>query len=435
VFRVRYRSTFGLKYLEIIRGEGEDAPEGFTFDGLDDATDRATACYLPGDPRFAKSASSQNGCFQPQTEFDDIGNTYDTETRTNSRTNLVGFGNAFAGRGTSLNDAVNSLEPLFRGLKPVSRVLTAPDTQLRRFFPELGDAARIIAPVAVQQADFFTKAGIAFAAISSDPAALQETISEGVPTLETAIDVLPRQRPFLREFATLSRALRPGVSDLRATLPVLNEAIDVGTPVLARSPATTERLRGALRALNRVVSQPTTKVALQRVEETFDLAKPLAEWVAPAQTVCNYWNYWFTYLPNGLSDRDQVGYAFRQMLAEGPPSQEVEASATGYAGGQSSGRQAAALGGKFEPYSIPILNAHPYQPTGQRNADCQGGQFGYELGQGLVPGQGLDNPAYAVADLPGSRGPTTLFTNDAGERELRDTRVDSRQPATWGDRK
>ena len=59
VFRVRYRSSFGLKYLEIVRGEGDPAPEGFVFNGLDDETDRATACYLPGDPRFASTASAR----------------------------------------------------------------------------------------------------------------------------------------------------------------------------------------------------------------------------------------------------------------------------------------------------------------------------------------------------------------------------------------
>jgi ABC-type transporter Mla subunit MlaD len=435
VFRVRYRSSFGLKYLEIIRGEGDPAPEGFAFNGLDDATDRATACFLPGDPRFAKDDTAQNGCFQPQTEFDQIGDTFDTETRTNARTNLVGFGNAFAGRGTSLNDAVTSLEPLFRGLKPVTDVLTEPSTQLRRFFPELGDAARIVAPVAQQQADFFTKAGIAFAAISSSPTALQETISEGPPTLETGIELLPRERPFLREFALLSKELRPGVTDLRATLPVLNDAIEVGTPVLRRSVSTNQKLEGALKALNRVVSQPTTKVTLQRLEETFDVAEPLARWVAPAQTVCNYWNYFWTYLPNGLSDRDQVGYSFRQMLTEFPPGPEVDAPAAGYSAAQSNGRQSAAAGGKFEPYGLPILNAHAYQPTGQHNQDCQGGQFGYALGQGLVPGQDPSNPAYGVSDLPGSRGPTTLFNNDDGERELVDTRIASRQPETWGNGK
>ncbi|MDX6583729.1 MAG: phospholipid/cholesterol/gamma-HCH transport system substrate-binding protein [Solirubrobacterales bacterium] len=432
VFRVRYRSSFGLKYLEIIRGTGDPAPEGFTFNGLDDATDRATACFLPGDPRFAKADNAQNGCFQPQTEFDQIGDTFDTKTRTNSRTNLVGFGDAFAGRGTSLNDAINSLEPLFKGLKPVTKVLNEPGTEFRRFFPELGDAARIVAPVAIQNADFFTKAGIAFAAISSDPAALEASISEGVPTLQEGIDLLPRERPFLRDFATLSRALRPGVTDLRATLPVLNEAITVGTPVLQRSASTSEKLEGAMRALNRLVSQPTTKVALQRLGETFDVAKPLAKYVAPAQTVCNYWNYDWTYLANGLSDHDQVGGSFRQMLAGFPSSFDVDAPATGYSAAQSNGLQSAGQGGKFEPYKIPILNAHAYAPTGQHNADCQGGQFGYALGQGLVPGQAVSNPAYGVSDLPGSRGPTTLFTNDAGQRELRDTRIPSRQPETWG---
>ncbi len=213
---------------------------------------------------------------------------------------------------------------------------------------------------------------------------------------------------------------------------MLNEAIEVGTPVLRRSPSTNEKLEGALRALNRLVSQPTTKVALQRLEETFDLAKPLSKWVAPAQTVCNYWNYFWTYLANGLSDRDQVGYAFRQMLTGFPESFELEASPAAYAGGQASGRQSAAFGGKFEPCELPILNAHPYQPTGQKNADCQGGQFGYALGEGLLPGQDPSNPAYGVSDLPGSRGPTTLFNNDDGERELRDTRIASRAPETWG---
>ncbi len=429
VFRVRYRSSFGLKYLEIVRGEGDPAPEGFVFNGLDDETDRATACYLPGDPRFASTASAQNGCFEPQTEFDEINNTFDAPTRTNVRTNLSGFGDAFAGRGTSLNDAINSLEPLFSGLRPVTKVLLQRDTQLRRFFPELGDAARILAPVAEQQADVFTKGAIAFAAISSDPNALQETISEGPPTLETGIDLLPRERPFLDDFATLSEELRPGVNDLRATLPVLNDAIDVGTPVLRRSTGTSHKLEGALRQLDRLVTQPTTGVTLERLKETFDAAKPLAKWVAPAQTVCNYFNYWFTYLPNALSDRDQTGYSFRQMLANIPGSTMQPASSAGYSGLQSNGLDPQ---GVFKPYELPILNAHAYQPTGQHNADCQGGQFGYALGQGLLPGQSPSNPAYGVPDLPGSRGPTTLFTNDAGQRELRDTRIPSRQPETWG---
>src|SRR4029078_3905412 len=101
----------------------------------------------------------------------------------------------------------------------------------------------------------------------------------------------------------------------------------------------------------------------------------------------------------------------------------------GYSGLQSNGLDSS---GVFKPYELPILDAHGYHAPAQHTADCGGGQFGYPLGQGLLPGQSPSNPAYAVPDLPGSRGPTTLFTKDAAQRELRDTRIPSRKPETWG---
>jgi ABC-type transporter Mla subunit MlaD len=429
VFRVRYRSSFGLKYLEIVRGTGDPAPEGFTFDGIDDPSVAGkTTCLLPDNPNFAKEASAQKGCFEPQTEFDQIADTFDTKTREAVRTNLTDFGQAFAGRGTSLNDAINSLEPLFRGLRPVTRILVQRDTQLRRFFPALARAAEQLAPVAAQQADLFTKGAIAFAAISSDPQALQDTISESALTLQTGIDMLPRQTPFLRDLATLGRVLRPGVRDLRSTLPVLNQALEVGTPALAKLSPTNQRLERVFRELNQLVSQPTTRTTLQRLGETFDSAKPLAKWVVPAQTVCNYWNYFFNFIANGLSDRDQVGYSFRQSLALFPMG--VDAPVDAYAGGQANGKTAGEAG-IFKPYEIPILNAHPYAPAGEQNADCQTGQSGYPLGALRVPGQPEDSPVSVASDLPGSRGPTTLFYNDERQREFVDTRNPNRAPETW----
>ena len=47
IFRVRYRSAFGLKYLEIVRGNGEDAPEGYIFNGTDDGGDCDAARRAP----------------------------------------------------------------------------------------------------------------------------------------------------------------------------------------------------------------------------------------------------------------------------------------------------------------------------------------------------------------------------------------------------
>ncbi|HSJ17182.1 MAG TPA: MlaD family protein, partial [Solirubrobacterales bacterium] len=103
-FRIRYHSAFGLKYLEVTRGTESGVPEGYIFD----------------DPEN----------FVEQVEFDDIGDTFDAPTRRNVRTNLEGFGGALAGRGTSLNQAIERLAPLFGDLGPVARTLARPDTRL-----------------------------------------------------------------------------------------------------------------------------------------------------------------------------------------------------------------------------------------------------------------------------------------------------------------
>ncbi len=282
VFRVRYRSTFGLKYLEIVRGTGPDAEEGHIFDGTNDGD--AAECDIPTDPAsFSDEIPEQakDGCFQEQTEFDAINNTFDNKTRSAARENLVGFGGAFAGRGASLNDAIEGLRPLVENLGPVSRVLADPSTQLERFIVSLARTAEIVAPVSDQQAQFFTNAAIAFDAIARDPEALKATISEGPPTLETAIDTLPRQRPFLAEFAELSRRLRPGVQDLRVALPVLNSAIDVGTPILARTPAMNRDLREVLVELDDLVAQSSTALSLPAPPRHVRLSPPVLRVVRP----------------------------------------------------------------------------------------------------------------------------------------------------------
>jgi ABC-type transporter Mla subunit MlaD len=460
VFRVRYRSSFGLKYLEITRGTGKPAPEGYVFDGLDDSGN----CRLPTDPQtFASSipASARNGCFQPQTEFDAINDTFNTKTRSNSRKNLVGYGGALAGRGASLNQAIAALQPLFVNLKPVSEVLADPNTELRRFFEAMGRTAQIVAPVAVQQAEFFGNASQAFAAIASDPEALRGTISESAALFTEAPSLLKRERPFLTEFTELSNRLNPGVRQLRVAIPTLNQAIRIGTPVLNRTPPINRKLRGVMVSLRKLVQQPSTNTTLQRLRETFDTAKPLAQWVAPAQTVCNYWNYWFTFLPEHLSERDQIGFQQRVEIVGGTvgPTEGnfVQGPLNGYSGIQANG-QTGPIGdplqglppNTFSPHTIPILHGNSYGPTGQPNnvvqnyasklglsgygpnyneyPDCQYGQTGYILGDHRAPGQAKWSPAQVLDNQPGSRGVTDFYFEKNGDRIIKDTRIPSHQP-------
>jgi virulence factor Mce-like protein len=380
--RVRYKSSFGLKYLELSRGTGQPLQEGGT---------------LP-----VSQASSQ-------TEFDDIANTFDTPTREASRVVLEGFGNAFAGRGASLNEAIANLNPLFSNLKPVARTLVAPDTRLERFFPALARTARIVAPVAEQQAELFTNMAITFGALSADPEALKATISSGVPTLEQGTVALRRQQPFLVDFTDLSARLRPGVADLRSALPTLNSALAVGAPTLARTPPINAELGRAFGELERLVKQPQTKTTLLRLRETFREARPLAEHFAPYQTVCNYWNYFWYNLWEHISQRDQVGFLERVypvLFAPpfGPTGQQ--GSPGGYTGIQANGINAES--GEFQPDTLAIRHDQAYQPAvdSQGRADCEDGQTGYPLGDARPIGQPVSNPAFGIAALPGASGPT-----------------------------
>ena len=410
---VRYKSSFGLKYVQITRGHGDPLPEGGT---------------LP----VSQSSS--------QTEFDDIANTFDPRTREASRENLVGFGDAFAARGSSLNLTIQSLNPLFTALKPVARTLTDPNTRLRNFFPALGRTAAEVAPVSQQNAELFTNMADTFGALSEDPQALKDAISSGPRVLAEGAVALREQRPFLADFADLNQRLRPGLVALRHALPTLNSALTVGAPVLRKTPPVNAKLRQVFVELRSLVEQPQTKTTLLRLRETFNQAEPAGEFIAPYQTVCNYFGYWTTFFPEHLSQRDDVGYTQRVSIIGAPngnplagnlpptsslppplgtlplpgplsgdttsPFGVAETPVGGYSGLQANGKNG--ITGQFQPRALPILHGNPYGPAVDANGspDCQTGQVGYLLGNLRVPGQSPANPAVGVSDIPGNRGTT-----------------------------
>src|SRR5947207_2945050 len=126
---VRPRSALGLKYLELTPGH-------------------ARAKFRQGDTIPLSGRP-------PAVEYEDFFSTFNKPTRDNSRTALKGFGDAFAGRGASINEAIAAFNPFFQHLVPVMKTLDAPDTQLQNFFKNIGRASAEAAPVAKAQADFF----------------------------------------------------------------------------------------------------------------------------------------------------------------------------------------------------------------------------------------------------------------------------------------
>jgi len=90
---IRPRSALGLKYVQITKGKSTD--------GFDEGA------TIP-----IKSATPA------PVEFDEFLSTFDEKTRTAAQQQLLGFGNAFAGRGEDLHEAIQAFNPLLTQLAP-----------------------------------------------------------------------------------------------------------------------------------------------------------------------------------------------------------------------------------------------------------------------------------------------------------------------------
>ena len=429
--RVRYRSSFGLKYLEIERGSGEGLPEG-------------------GNLPLAQA--------EPQTEFDDIANTFDTPTRENSRIVLEGFGNAFAARGASLNLAIESLNPLFDNLRPVAQALSDPTTRLEKLLPRARGRGSDRRPGRGRQRGAVRQRGDRLRRdLLRRGGAQGHDLRPASRPSRPGSARCPVQAPFLRDFAEFSRLLRPGVRDLRLSLPILNDVIAKGAKVLPRTVQMNTDLQAAFVELEELVDAGRTSLpnaappgtatlaSLQRLGTTFDEVNSAGSKIIPAQTVCNYWNYWFQFLPEHFSGQSTFGLAERLI---GPGDERPQhprplpAQPPDLRRGLAGGRAVLGLLRPTRPTALPkedpagdfdplhpnanpppasrsgdpdddveqiILHGSAYGPTGTESApNCQAGQYGLPMGELLSPGRTVTAPRFGAYNVSAGRGRAAL---------------------------
>jgi virulence factor Mce-like protein len=356
---VRQRSALGLKYVQLTPGKG--GPE-----------------LKPGDTLPLENANLP-------VEFDDLLNTFDAKTRQYSRGALSGFGDAFAGRGASLNDALEGLNPFFEFLTPVMRNLSDPRTQLDEFFKQIGSASAQVAPVARVQAVLFSNMADTFAAIVRCPDCLRATIEKSPPTMDVSIRSFRVQQPFLADFADLSTRLRPAAQVLPDALPKLNSALAVGTPVVRDTVTLNEETEEVFDSLTYLVDDPSTLLALRDARDTISVLNPLANYVAPYQTVCNYGNYFLTGLSGDVGFETAGGSAQAALLKSDTASRqdnklgEFTADRPADAPLNVDPRGAIYPGGE-EPWEVQHSQAYSPAIDAQGNADCQIGQTGFPSG-------------------------------------------------------
>jgi virulence factor Mce-like protein len=366
-FRVRPRSALGLKYIELQPGTGK-------------------ATWRSGDTVPVKQSSEP-------LEFEDLFSTFDRETRPNIQRATDGFGNAFAGRGRAINSSIEALNPFFKALTPVMRNLSDPDTELDQFFLQMGRASEQVAPVARTQALLFTDMADTFAAISANPRALQDTIEKGPPTMDVSIKSFRVQRPFMTDFTDLSARLRPAAEELPRSLPAINSAFRVGTPVLPRTVELNDNLEEAFNEANDLFENPNTLLALKDLTTAVTVTRPAIEYIAPYQTVCSYFNY-FMHPLGEMQSVVQTGPTGGGTVLNQNVKMPNSHQQNNY--GSSTGSRPWDILPGQKPQGAKDLQGNPlfrlyapaYNPAidAQGNADCQLGQTGYPNGA-LGPGR------------------------------------------------
>ena len=345
---IRTKSALGLKYVELTRGRSDD---GF------------------GDGDTVPLSASKPA----PVEFDEFVNMFDDKTREAMRTNLDGFGTAFAGRGVALNQAIAAFRPLLTDIVPVAQNLSSPDTNLKRFIASLGAAAAEVAPAAEEQAELFVNLDTTMAALREVARPyIQDSITKGRPALDEAIRSFPIQRPFLANSEGLFRELRPGVRALRTSAPILADALEIGTPTLRRSVALNRRLEPLLRELQRFAEDPRTKLGVDGLTDVVRTLNPTLQHLAPAQLQCNYVTLWFRNVASLLSEGDRNGTWQRFIIIATPQGPNNE-------GGPAS---APADGPTVDNH----LHANPYPNTSApgQPKECEAGNEPYARGKTVI---------------------------------------------------
>jgi len=297
--KIRPRSALGLKYVQLTRGTSNQE-------------------------LAANSTIPLKQALPEPVELDQFFDMFGERTRRGIQGNLTSFGAGFAGRGADLNFTIRDLSPLLQQLTPVMRNLASAKTDLHGFWEGLNTSAAAVAPIAEVQGAMFIHLDQTFSALA-DVAfpSIQDTISEGPPTLKVGIQALPVIQPFLANSAELFTAFQPGFKAFADASPDLAQAVRVGTPALEGSPAFNARLTTTFTALRKFSTDPLVKLGVADLTSTVAIANPLVSFVTPAQVTCNYVGLWFRNLASTLSEGGTNGQTLRVSVVAAPGGQPV----------------------------------------------------------------------------------------------------------------
>jgi virulence factor Mce-like protein len=340
-FAIRLKGAIGLKYLAVERGGGPGA--------------------------IANGATVPLGQTTSSVDFDQVLSMFNARTRKGVQDSTTGLGQALAGRGSDINQAIGAFGPLLRDLQPVAANLAAPQTNLAGFFRGLNAFSGALAPVASQQASLFVGLDTTFRSLASVAPSLQNTISDTPPLFEETVRTSPKIRTFLTDTASLLHELRPGFATLKTSAPVLADTFQTGARTLPPTASLDQQTVLLARRLASYSASQTVQQGLGRLSlATKDLKSPLA-FLTPVQSTCNYVTLFLRNTSSVLAQHASEGgfLRFVQIAIDDLPGRESEPSQKLFTGG-------------FTTNSGPV-HSDPYPNTASpgETRECSAGNEGY----------------------------------------------------------
>jgi virulence factor Mce-like protein len=345
---VRPKSPLGLKYLQITPGS-------------------STTGFKAGETIPVRYAKPEPG------DIDKFFDMFNTPTRKAIQRNLAGFGNALAGRGPQLNEAIGALRGLVEEGEPAAANLAAASTNFGGFFRALEALSATVAPVAQQQASMFVVLDQTFAAFANvSRPYIQETIEKSPGTLDTVNAGLPKIDPFLHDTARFFTALRPGAKALEETAPVIAEALHAGIPALNATPVLNNQLLPTAEALVKFQQSEGVMTGLDLLTDLNQNLEAPLRFITPAQTTCNYFSLAFRQIANASSQGNQYG-RWLNFISFPPPE-----------GPNSESGQASAPANGKEPINHLHYNPLPNTAAPGQTRGCEAGNEKYVTGKTVI---------------------------------------------------
>ena len=346
---IRPKSPLGLKYLQITPGA-------------------STTGFKAGETIPVRYAKPEPG------DIDKFFDMFNEPTRKAIQRNLAGFGNALAGRGPQLNQAIGALRGLVEQGEPAAANLAAASTNFSGFFTALEALSATVAPVAEQQASMFVVLDQTFAAFAnvSSPY-IEETIEKSPATLDTVNAGLPKIDPFLHDTARFFTALKPGAKALAETSPIIAESLHVGIPALNATPVLNNQLLPTAEALLKFQQSEGVLTGLDLLTDlNRNLEAPL-RFITPAQTTCNYGTLAFKEVASSSSQGNQYGKWLNFISFAPPEGPNSEA-----------GQAAAPADGKGEQANHLHYNPLPNTAAPGQARGCEAGNEKYVPGKTVI---------------------------------------------------